>query len=61
MAYGIEKDSSRKDAKGAKTKPNTKLEIRNSKQIQMVKKQKISNTLISDFYFWISDLTASFV
>jgi hypothetical protein len=38
-----------------------KLEIRNSKQIQMIKKQKIPNQLISDFDFWISDLNASFV
>jgi len=27
----------------------------------MVKKQKISNKLISDFDFWISDLRGSFV
>jgi len=33
---------------------NSKLEIRNSKQIQMIKKQKIPNKLISDFNFLIS-------
>ncbi len=29
MAYGIEKDHSRKDAEGAKTKLNSKSKIRN--------------------------------
>jgi len=38
-----------------------KLETRNSKQIQTIKKQKISNQLSSDFGFWISDLSVSFV
>jgi len=28
---------------------NSKLEIRNSKQIQMIKKQKIPNKFIADF------------
>jgi hypothetical protein len=32
----------------------SKLEIRNSKQIQMIKKYKILNKLVSDFDFWIS-------
>ena len=31
------------------------------KQIQMIKKQKIPNKLVSDSDFWISDLTVSFV
>jgi len=30
---------------------NSKLEIRNSKQIKMIKKHKISNKLVLDFYF----------
>jgi len=43
--------------------PQEKLKpkIRNSKQIQMIKKQKIPNQLVSDFSFWISDLSVSFV
>jgi len=38
---------------------NSKLEIRNSKQIQMIKKHKIPNKLVTDFDFWISDLSAA--
>ncbi len=34
---------------------NSKLEIRNSKQIQMIKKQKILNNLVSDFELRNSD------
>ncbi len=32
---------------------NSKLEFRNSKQIQMIKKQKIPNNFVLDFDFWI--------
>ena len=39
------------NAKGMKSRKNSKLEIRNSKQIQMIKKYKISNNLVSDFRF----------
>jgi hypothetical protein len=46
---------------------NSKLEIparsqaggRNSKQIQMIKKHKIQNKLVSDCDFWIADLNVS--
>jgi len=34
-------------------KPRSKFEIRNSKQIQMIKNQKIQNTPVSDFVIWI--------
>jgi len=36
---------------------NPTLEIRSSKQIQMIKKHKIPNKPVSGFDFWISDLT----
>ena len=42
-----------------RNKKDKKLEIRNSKQIQMIKKHKIPNRLVSAFDFWISDLTGS--
>ncbi len=32
---------------------NSKLEIRNSKQIQMIKKHKIPENFVLDFDFWI--------
>ncbi len=32
---------------------NSKLEIRNSKQIQIIKKHKIPNNLVLDLDFWI--------
>jgi len=50
--YGV---YSREDAKHAKYKKikNSKLEIRNSKQIQMIKKQKIPNNFVLNFDFWI--------
>src|SRR6266545_2385014 len=35
---------------------NTQIEIRNSKQIQMTKRQKIPNQRISDFHFCLSAL-----
>jgi len=54
LDYGIgKKDDSRKDAKDAKYRQNYKFEIRSSKQIQMIKKQKIPNNLVLDFGFWI--------
>jgi len=49
----------RKGAKGMKSQKNSKLEIRSSKQIQIIKKHKISNKLVSDFNFWISNLSVS--
>jgi hypothetical protein len=52
---------SRKGAKGMRSQKNSKLETRNAKQIQMIKKQKIPNQLVSDFSFCISDLSVSFV
>jgi hypothetical protein len=42
-----------------RNKKDKKFETRNSKQIQMIKKHKIPNRLVSDFDFWISDLTVS--
>jgi len=39
-----------------KQTPNSKLEIRNPKQIQMIKTQKILNVSVSDFEFWICGL-----
>jgi hypothetical protein len=48
------RSDTRKGAKGAKGmtgQKNSKLEIRNSKQIQMIKKHKISNKLVLDFDF----------
>ncbi len=40
---------------------NSKFEIRNPKQTQMIKKQKIPNKLISDFNFFDFGLSVSFV
>jgi hypothetical protein len=42
-------NDSHKDVKGVKSEKRLETEIRNSKQIQMIKKQKFPNKLISDF------------
>jgi hypothetical protein len=49
-------------AKNAKQKPvNSKHEIQNSKQFQMIKTDKIPNQFVSDFDFWLSALSISVV
>jgi hypothetical protein len=59
---GLRTDQLQAEAQSTPTKrearKNLKLEIRNSKQIQMIKGHKIPNKLLSDFDFWISDLRA---
>jgi hypothetical protein len=47
-----EKSCSRNIRQGKRT-TNSKLEIRNTKQIQMIEKHKIPNQLPSDSVFWI--------
>jgi len=51
--FNQEKDDSRKDAKHAKYNQNYKFEIRISKQIQIIKKDKIVNKFVSGFDFEI--------
>jgi len=43
----------RAKAQRAQRNENGKLEVRNPKQIQMTKKQKILNEPVSDFDIWI--------
>jgi len=40
---------------------NSKLEIRNSKQFQMIKKRKVQNQFVSDFDIRISDFFTGFL
>ena len=47
--------SGRDGAEKGKRKP----EIRDSKHVQMIKKRKIPNKLLSNFDFWIADLNVS--
>jgi len=42
-----------------RSKKPEKLETRNPKQIQIIKNHKISNQLVSEFKFWISDFSGS--